>query len=61
MDWGQGEITVNYKNGKPDCFSVDFEDDFDVFDGLGWGCFGWNDSICFSVRKGVKNESKRIR
>lgn len=51
VDFDKGDIekgkveTVNYKNGKLDCFGVDFEDDFDVFDGSGWGdCFFGSES-----------------
>ena len=36
-------------------------DDFWTRTGMDGGVFGWNDSICFSVREGVKNESKKIR
>lgn len=46
VDFDKGDIekgkveTVSYKDGKLDCFGVDFGNDFDVFDGSGWGeCF----------------------
>lgn len=62
VDFDKGDIekgkveTINYKNGKLDCFGVDFGDDFDVFDGWGWGkyFFGSESNARKALLKGDK-------
>ena len=62
VDFDKGDIekgkveTVNYKNGKLDCFGVDFEDDFDVFDGSGWGKYFFGSEL--NARKALLKGDK---